>query len=122
MANPADENSTDADTDEWAVAPNNHKRRYFTALYWAFTTITTVGYGDIHAYNMWEMAVSILSMVIGVAVFNSVASTLNAELSAKAAARMDGERKMNTIAAFLGLRNVPASLRRHLLTPPLHHR
>ena len=87
-----------------------HRRRYFTSVYWAFTTITTVGYGDIHAYNMWEMAVSILSMVIGVGVFNSVASTLNAELAAKTAAKMDGEKKMNTIAAFLALRHVPEGL------------
>eukprot|EP01051_Picozoa_sp_SAG22_P004500 SAG22_NODE_243_length_14055_cov_3.073015_8_plen_350_part_00 len=94
----------------WGVHPDDHGPRYFTSIYWAFTTITTVGYGDISAQNEAEMAVSILSMVIGVHVFTSVASTLNAELTSKASAKMDADKKINVITSFLSLRRVPASL------------
>ena len=79
-------------------------------MYWAFTTITTVGYGDISAQNSSEMAVSVVSMLVGVHVFTSVASTLNAGITAKASAKMEAEKKINIIASFLSLRRVPGQL------------
>jgi hypothetical protein len=38
---------------------------YLTAIYWAFTTLLTVGYGDIHAYSTGELALSLIWMMIG---------------------------------------------------------
>jgi voltage-gated potassium channel Kch len=46
------------DTDYWM--------RYSTSLYWAFTTLTTVGYGDVSAGTMAEQMFSIATMMIGV--------------------------------------------------------
>ena len=39
------------------------------SLYWAFATMTTVGYGDVSAVNDTERIVSIFLMVIGVTLF-----------------------------------------------------
>ena len=41
-------------------------RLYLISIYWAYTTITTVGYGDISARTDIEMMMGILTMVIGV--------------------------------------------------------
>ena len=38
---------------------------YIAALYWAFTTMATVGYGDIVPKNNLERAYIIVSMVLG---------------------------------------------------------
>lgn len=41
---------------------------FFDALYWATTTLTTVGYGDICPRTDWGRAISMLSALMGVAV------------------------------------------------------
>ncbi|CAG9328121.1 unnamed protein product [Blepharisma stoltei] len=40
------------------------QEKYITALYWAFTTMYTVGYGDLHALNPYERFISIICMAI----------------------------------------------------------
>lgn len=37
--------------------------RYISAMYWSIVTMTTVGYGDLHAINTWEMVFIIFYML-----------------------------------------------------------
>lgn len=37
--------------------------RYVTAIYWSITTLTTTGYGDLHAENTREMLFDIFYML-----------------------------------------------------------
>ncbi|XP_072972217.1 potassium channel KAT3-like [Typha angustifolia] len=50
-----------------AVMPNFREDglwiRYITAIYWSITTLTTTGYGDLHAENTREMLFDILYML-----------------------------------------------------------
>ncbi|CAL9152153.1 unnamed protein product, partial [Musa hybrid cultivar] len=50
-----------------ASIPDFHVRslwvRYVTSLYWSITTLSTVGYGDLHVQNTWEMAFTIVYML-----------------------------------------------------------
>ncbi|CAL9104867.1 unnamed protein product [Musa textilis] len=50
-----------------AVMPNFRSEslwtRYVTAIYWSITTLTTTGYGDLHAENSREMLVDIFYML-----------------------------------------------------------
>lgn len=36
---------------------------YVTAMYWSITTLSTTGYGDLHATNAWEMVFTTIFMV-----------------------------------------------------------
>ena len=43
--------------------------RYLAALYWAFATMSTAGYGDVSAVNNTERVAPIVCMVFGVTIF-----------------------------------------------------
>mmetsp|Transcript_14480 Transcript_14480/g.24537 ORF Transcript_14480/g.24537 Transcript_14480/m.24537 type:complete len:664 (+) Transcript_14480:135-2126(+) len=50
--------------------------RYVAAAYWAFTTMTTVGYGDIKANSVAERSFAILGMIVGGLMLSTVASNI----------------------------------------------
>ena len=59
----------------WMIKDNNlHNedlgKKYMTSLYFAITTITTVGYGDIFAHTKTERMLSIIFMIFAGAIFS----------------------------------------------------
>ena len=50
-------------------------QRYLTALYWSFTTLTSVGYGDILASTLAERICALVEMVSGTIVFSFVVAS-----------------------------------------------
>ena len=51
-----------------SLSDTTTSRRYRVALYWAFTTMTTVGYGDIAIVNNAEKVAAMFAMIVGVRV------------------------------------------------------
>jgi len=51
--------------------------KYTASVYWAFTTITTVGYGDIKPTNDYEKLYSVIIMVIGAALFSFIVGNVS---------------------------------------------
>jgi hypothetical protein len=47
------------------------------AFYWTVTTITTVGYGDISAYNVEERIFCSIIMIIGVFLYSYTIGSLS---------------------------------------------
>ena len=60
---------------------------YMTSFYWTVTTITTVGYGDISAYNTEERVFCSIIMIIGVFLYSYTIGSLSSLLSS-----LDGRR------------------------------
>jgi hypothetical protein len=50
---------------------------YFAGCYWALTTVSTVGYGDISAVNTAELILSMAIQVLGVVFFGLLISTIS---------------------------------------------
>lgn len=55
--------------------------QYLHSIYWAFTTLTTVGYGDISAYTEFEMIVAIFWMLFGAGFYSYTIGSLSSFLS-----------------------------------------
>jgi len=54
---------------------------YLAALYWTFTTMSTVGYGDITARTYMEQCMSIILMLFGVVFFSFVIGSISSIFS-----------------------------------------
>jgi hypothetical protein len=55
----------------------NKERLYLFAFYWAISTISTVGFGDVHAFNPAEKCFSIAWMCIGVGFYSYTVGALS---------------------------------------------
>eukprot|EP00441_Pelagodinium_beii_P046607 CAMPEP_0197622410 /NCGR_PEP_ID=MMETSP1338-20131121/2738_1 /TAXON_ID=43686 ORGANISM="Pelagodinium beii, Strain RCC1491" /NCGR_SAMPLE_ID=MMETSP1338 /ASSEMBLY_ACC=CAM_ASM_000754 /LENGTH=1330 /DNA_ID=CAMNT_0043192143 /DNA_START=124 /DNA_END=4116 /DNA_ORIENTATION=- len=52
--------------------------QYIAAVYWAFTTMTTVGYGDIHPRSDGERIYAIVAMIFGATMFGYIIGSIAA--------------------------------------------
>lgn len=49
---------------EIAMKVHKSREKYIAAVYWAITTISTVGYGDLHSVNEGERLFCIMVMIL----------------------------------------------------------
>ena len=71
-------------------SPDANIETFGEAIWWAFVTITTVGYGDYYPVTGGGRTVAVLLMAGGVAVLSVVTATISSWIIDKAAARVDG--------------------------------
>ena len=87
-------------------APNY---QYFNSFYWAFQTVTTVGYGDFSLQTTTEFVVALVWMIVGVNIYSftiSNVSNIIASLDNKAAQLNN---KLNTLTEYALKYNLPSS-------------
>ncbi|CAD8102523.1 unnamed protein product [Paramecium sonneborni] len=75
----------DFDAQTWVSRNNltssNIQTKYIASIYYAFTTLTTVGYGDIHSFSSAEMIITIFLMIVGVGFYSLIIGLLSSILS-----------------------------------------
>jgi hyperpolarization activated cyclic nucleotide-gated potassium channel 2 len=97
-----------------ATVPGQPRRlgtQYLSSVYWAITTLTTVGYGDISAHTDTERTISLVMMLLGTSglgIMIAKISALAAQLSAKDVAF---DHSMEVVSDFLDARRVEKHLR-----------
>mmetsp|Transcript_10690 Transcript_10690/g.20799 ORF Transcript_10690/g.20799 Transcript_10690/m.20799 type:complete len:606 (+) Transcript_10690:25-1842(+) len=74
--------------------------KYLTSFYWAFTTVSTVGYGDIHANNDTEMIMAVFCMMIGVGFYSMVVSSITSLMSSIDDAQLELSNKLIAATSF----------------------
>jgi CRP-like cAMP-binding protein len=75
-------------------------RKYLISLYWAMTTLSTIGYGDVHAYSNIEKLISIFWMGFAVYFLSYSISNLSSMLSEIDYKKTLMRKKMNFIDEF----------------------
>ncbi|KAJ0396851.1 hypothetical protein ATCC90586_002588 [Pythium insidiosum] len=83
---------------------------YVAALYWAFTMMTTVGFGDIVPITMLERMYSILAMVISAGTYAYVIASMSSIVSLMNLQRARYHEKINELNAYMSSRQVPSTL------------
>ena len=58
-------------------APNSNIKTYHDAVWWAFVTITTVGYGDYYPVTGWGQSFAVILMFFGLGIIGVLSSYLS---------------------------------------------
>jgi len=86
--------------------------QYLYSIYWALTTLTTVGYGDITPTNDLERVYALISLLIGALVFGSLLSALGDALSHVDPNASRTVERLAEVKEYLRWHRVPASTSR----------
>jgi hypothetical protein len=62
------------------ISCNGAVCRYIVALYWAVTTVSTTGYGDVTPGTRGEMLWAMFSMILGLSVFSYIVTSMASAL------------------------------------------
>lgn len=87
------------------------EQNYLTSLYWAFVTVTTVGYGDITPQNDAERFFCVCATFVGTAVFAFIIGEIQAMVTKKKFYAIEFEHKMESVEEFMRHHKFPRMLR-----------
>ena len=91
------------------------KREQYTAsMYWAFSTLTTVGYGDISARSPQEQIYAMGMMLIGVSWYAYIVSSMSSIMNSFDAQNKAIRDKMMTVNEFCRTAKLPKELSRQV--------
>jgi voltage-gated potassium channel len=103
-------------------APDNLSY-YIVSLYWAITTLTTVGYGDITPVTNFGRIYTMGVMIIGVGVYGIIIGNISRLMMLADKYTQERKEKLNGLHQYMRHYNIPSSLQRqvfsfynHLLT------
>ncbi len=98
----------DEDVDPWT--------QYIASLYFAFATLTTVGYGDIAANTTLERTVAIVALVLGSAIFASIVGFFSQLLQSNDEREERFFNRLKLVNSFMSANKVPVDLRAKIRT------
>lgn len=99
-------------------APGANIENFGDAVWWAFVTITTVGYGDFYPVTWWGRVVAVLLMCGGIAVVGVVTATVSSWVIERAAATAGDDSEPATRGQVRDLAHQLAAVSAKLGDPP----
>mmetsp|Transcript_35060 Transcript_35060/g.59003 ORF Transcript_35060/g.59003 Transcript_35060/m.59003 type:complete len:726 (-) Transcript_35060:383-2560(-) len=89
-------------------------QKYVASIYWAFTTMTTVGYGDISATTISERVFACIGMVSGGFMFSMVLAKVNMKMQNSNLKKGFVLLQQEKFEVYLELNNIPRKLRKRV--------
>jgi CRP-like cAMP-binding protein len=87
--------------EEIDITSDDKGEQYIAALYWAFTTMTTVGYGDITPKNNYERLYAIMAMLLGAPIFGYIVGSIAALAGQNSSTfEAQGKKRVGTVLEF----------------------
>eukprot|EP00924_Labyrinthula_sp_SR-Ha-C_P016240 maker-scaffold_52-augustus-gene-1.0-mRNA-1 protein AED:0.16 eAED:0.17 QI:0/0/0.5/1/0/0.5/2/1605/861 len=91
--------------------------QYLASVYWAFSTLTTVGFGDIAATTNLERSFAVICMVLGVSWYAFIISTISSIINMFDRRSAKIRQNLGLVVQFMRDQNVPWALRNRVV----HH-
>jgi hypothetical protein len=95
--------------------------RYVRAMYWAMTSLSTVGYGDIHARTTIEMIFSVLVEMVGGISFATLVGSLSTLMLSTGAAGQLYHKSMDEVREFLRAKDISEDVRHAVVAYYTHY-
>ncbi len=94
----------------YGIIDSNWKVRYVFSLYWATTTMITVGYGDITPVTTIEKVLAMITMVVAGGVFANTMNSINEILQGLDNTTQLFSQAMRAIRKYMVKKNIPRDL------------
>jgi len=96
------------------TADRDFTTKYLRAIYYCYTALTTVGYGDITCYNLYETLLSTAIVVMAVSLFAGMVANYDGGLAFNDSLEAQFHLKLEYAEAYMTSRKLPQSLRKAL--------
>ena len=96
--------------DDGAAVDAEPSVQYLYALYWALTTLTTVGYGDITPTNNLERIYTLFALLLGALVFGFILSAIGSLVQAVDRQAALSEERLDEVKEYMRWRRLPRDL------------
>jgi hyperpolarization activated cyclic nucleotide-gated potassium channel 2 len=92
------------------IENKSNSEKYITSLYWAFTTMTTVGYGDITAITINEKIYAMFSMIVACGVFAYTVGSIGSLVSKQNAMENAYREQVVAVNRYMRKKELPYDL------------